>query len=117
MHGQVVNVPSPSAGINTVVLRWEIIRVLDGMYLQEYPPTINTSPSNANMLFLQADMNQSITAGYNFSSQQSLASSFTSSQPRTQNWQRQQDEYPGLPKIAGIHRPSRRSRIDADEEK
>ena len=115
MYGRVVNVPSPSAGIHAFVLQWEITGVPGGMPLQEYRSTINIPPSNSNKLFLQTYINQEITVGYNFSSKQSVASSFTSNQLRTQNWQRQQDEYPCVPLISGIHIPSRRSRIDVNE--
>ena len=60
MYGKVVNVPRPSAGIHTFVLKWDMTRVHDGMPLQEYPTTVNIPPSNANKFLLQTDINQSI---------------------------------------------------------
>ena len=52
MYGQVVNVPLPSASILTFILKWDMTRDSDGTPLQEYPTTVNITPSNANKFLL-----------------------------------------------------------------
>ena len=71
MYGQIFNVPIPSAGIHTFILKWDTTRVPYGMPLQEYTHTFNIPQSNANNYLLQTAINQEITVGYKFYSQKS----------------------------------------------
>ena len=66
MYEQVLNVTFPSSGIHTLVFKWYMTRVPDGMPLQEYPPNVNIPTTNANKFFLQTYINQAITVGYIF---------------------------------------------------
>ena len=87
------------------------------MPLQEHPPTVNTHSSNNKNFLSHTDINQAITLIYNFSSQQSSASSSASIWQITRIWKHRQDETPNVTIILGIHKPDRRSRMDMDEEK
>ena len=80
-----------------------------------YPPTFNILPSNYKKFLLQKYVNQAVTLGYICSSQQSPTSSSSSSRRGTRNWQHQQDEAPGVPLIAVIHRSAITAMIYVDE--
>ena len=116
MYRQVVNVPCPSAGIHTFVLKWVMNRVSNGMPLKYYFSTVNKSPSNTNKFLLQIVINKVITVVYKISSQKYLTSSSISIMKRRQNQQNQQYKAPGVPLVAGIHRTSRIARTYVDGE-
>ena len=90
-------------------------RVLGVRLLQEWPTTVNIPPSNSNKFLLQTDIDQAITLGRKFSSQQRSKSSSTSSRKRTLNPQHKPDEATVVPPISSIHIPDRRARVDVDE--
>ena len=85
MYGKFVNAPFPSAVIKTFVLKWYMTRFSGGMLLQEYPPTFNIPPSNANKFLLQISINKAQNWGYTFSSQKPPRSSYNYIQRITWN--------------------------------
>ena len=82
MHGKFFNVPLPSAGTHTFILKWYMTRVPYEKSLQDYPPTVNIPPSNYNKFSLQTAINHAITVEYKIFPQQSSTSNYNYS------WQR-----------------------------